>query len=121
MARTSVIVGLLLAVVGGAGYIVSNMVSPTALIPAAFGVAIVMLGVYGREATRRRTAMHLAMGVALVGIVGSIGGLFTVISSLSGGATPGLAASSKAAMAVVLIAYLTIGIRSFIAARAARG
>src|SRR5688572_27004267 len=45
----SVLMGSLLILLGVVGYYASNMVSPTALIPAAFGVVILMLGAYGRE------------------------------------------------------------------------
>jgi formate hydrogenlyase subunit 3/multisubunit Na+/H+ antiporter MnhD subunit len=119
MIALSLTVGVLLVAVGIGGYVVSDMVSPTALIPAAFGVVILMLGLYGRAEGRRRTAMHLAMGIALVGILGSIGGVFPLLKWLTGaGAEPlPLAAASKSAMAVLLAIYLAMGIRSFVAAR----
>jgi hypothetical protein len=120
MSSASVLFGLLLAAIGAAGYVMSDMVSPTALIPAAFGVVIAMLGLYGRDPARRRTAMHLAMGIALVGILGSIGGVFTLAGAVASGSAPGLAALSRASMAIVLILYLTMGVRSFVAARRAR-
>ena len=120
MSSASVLFGLLLAAIGAAGYVMSDMVSPTALIPAAFGVVIAMLGLYGRDPARRRTAMHLAMGIALVGILGSIGGVFALAGAVSSGSAPGLAAVSRASMAIVLMLYLTMGVRSFVAARRAR-
>ena len=120
MSSASVLFGLLLAAIGGAGYVLSDMVSPTALIPAAFGLVIAMLGLYGRDPATRRTAMHLAMGIALVGILGSIGGLFALASALASGSAPGLAAVSRASMAIVLMLYFVMGFRSFTAARRAR-
>ena len=120
MSSASVLFGLLLAAIGAAGYVLSDMVSPTALIPAAFGVVIAMLGLYGRDPARRRTAMHLAMGIALVGILGSIGGVFALAGAVASGSAPGLAAISRASMAIVLMLYLTMGVRSFVAARRAR-
>ena len=85
MIALSLTVGVLLVAVGIGGYVLSHMVSPTALIPAAFGVVILMLGLYGRAEVRRRTAMHLAMGIALVGILGSIGGVLPMLKWLTGG------------------------------------
>ena len=120
MSSASVMFGLLLAAIGAAGYVLSAMVSPTALIPAAFGVVIAMLGLYGRDPARRRTAMHLAMGIALVGILGSMGGVLSLAGALASGSAPGLAALSRASMAIVLTLYLTMGVRSFVAARRAR-
>jgi hypothetical protein len=97
------------------------MASVTALIPAAFGVVLMLLGLYGKSEGRRRTAMHIAMGAALAGIVGSIGGLVPAVQWLSGSeiARPA-AAVSRSLMAITLVIYLAMGIRSFIAARANR-
>ena len=115
-------VGVWLVVLGIAGYVATDMVSMTALIPAAFGVVFVLLGAYGRADGRRRTAMHVAMGVALLGIAGSIGGLAPALQYLSGGeVTRPAAALARSLMAITLIVYLALGVRSFIAARANRG
>ena len=122
MTGTSVLVGVLLIALGVGGYYASNQASPTALIPAAFGTVIAMLGMYGRAPDRLRTAMHLAMGIALVGILGSITGLFQAIAHAvsQGPDALGLATISRALMAALLIIYLTMGVRSFIAARRSR-
>lgn len=121
MARMSQTVGLLLMVLGIAGYVMTDMASPTALIPAAFGIVISMLGYYGRHEGNRKTAMHLAMGVAMVGMLGSISGFAALPALFSGGdvARPA-AAISRILMAVVLLVYLAAGIKSFRAARAQR-
>ena len=119
MVGLSLLVGIALIVLGIGGYVLSDMVSPTALIPAAFGVVIMLLGMYGREQTRRRTAMHLAMGVALAGILGSISGVVPFVRWLTG-STPGplpMAPASKTLMLILLVIYLGMGIRSFVAAR----
>jgi hypothetical protein len=118
MSQLSIVVGLLLVVLGVAGYVASDMVSGTALIPAVFGLVLVALGVYGRDAARRKTAMHLAMGIALVGLFGSARGLFQLPALLGGGdvARPA-AVISQAIMAVLMLVYLVMGIRSFISAR----
>lgn len=118
MIGLSLLIGASLIAVGLGGYVLSHMVSPTALIPAVFGLVILMLGAYGREPTRRRTAMHLAMGIALVGILGSVKGLFDLLGWLASDRTGGLLAPlSKTVMATLLVIYLVMGIRSFIAAR----
>ena len=59
------------------------------------------------------------MGVALVGLLGSIGGLAPALQWISGDeiARPA-AALSRSLMAITLLLYLAAGIRSFIAARA---
>lgn len=119
MAGLSLVIGAFLIAVGIGGYLISDRASPTALIPAVFGVVIVMLGAYGREPTRRRTAMHLAMGIALVGVLGSAKGIFDLGRWAAGDRSGGLplAPLSKTVMATLLVIYLFKGVRSFISAR----
>lgn len=121
MAKLSQTVGLILMVLGIVGYVMTDMASPTALIPAAFGIVISMLGYYGRHEANRKTAMHLAMGVAMVGVLGSISGFASMPALLSGGdvARPA-AAISRSLMAVILLVYLAAGMKSFREARQGR-
>jgi hypothetical protein len=122
MANLTIGVGLWLIVLGVAGYVMTGMASMTALIPAAFGIVLALLGGDGRVEGRRRTAMHVAMGLAVAGFLGSMGGLAPAVQWLSGGeVTRPAAAVSRSLMAMTLIAYLAMGIRSFVAARANRG
>ncbi len=118
MAALSVWVGVILVVLGVAGYLMTDMVSPTALIPASFGIVLAILGVVGKAPERCRTAMHIAMVVALVGVLGSISGLPAMFTMLAGGtiARPA-AAVARSLMALLLIGFLALGIRSFIQAR----
>ncbi|HET9369220.1 MAG TPA: hypothetical protein VFO19_03205 [Vicinamibacterales bacterium] len=118
MASLSVVVGVALIALGLGGYVMTSMVSITALIPAIFGAVIAALGAWGRNPAARKIAMHAAMGIALVGILGSIRGLFALPGLLGGGTVARPAAVySQAAMAIILIVYLALGVRSFIAAR----
>ncbi len=118
MATTSQMVGLVLMVIGVGGYVMTGMVSVTALIPAAFGLVISALGYYGRHEATRKTAMHVAMVVALVGILGSATGLLALPALLTGGEVASRAATlSRSAMAIILIVYLIAGIQSFRANR----
>jgi hypothetical protein len=110
-----------LMVLGIMGYVATGMASPTALIPAGFGVVLAGLGYYGRHEATRKTAMHLAMGVALLGLLGSARGLLSLPALLTGGEVARPAAvASQSAMAAIMIVYLAAGINSFRAARAAR-
>ena len=119
MVNLTIGVGVWLIALGIGGYVITAMASPTALIPSAFGLLLTIAGVIGRAPERRKMAMHLAMGVALLGLVGSIGGLAPALQYLSGTevARPA-AAVARSLMAITLIAYLVAGIRSFLAARA---
>ena len=120
MANVSRSVGLLLMIVGVGGYVMTGMASPTALIPAAFGLVISMLGFYARHEDNRRTAMHLAMGIAMVGVLGSISGLLSIPALISGEAAMPAAVVSRSAMAVILLVYLAIKFNSFQEARQRR-
>lgn len=112
MIQLSFVVGFLLIALGVGGYVITSMVSVTALIPAFFGILIVLAAITARVEGRRRMAMHVAMGVALVGILGSIDGLVQVLSGARGAAP-----TSKAIMASLFIIFLAVGTRSFLAAR----
>lgn len=116
MAQLSVVFGSLLVMIGAIGYVLTDMVSITALIPSFFGLVIIILGVVAYTPSRRKLAMHLAMGVALLGILGSASGLVGLLRSV-GGTAPGAADISRSLMAVSLVVYLAMGIRSFVAAR----
>ena len=107
-------------IVGVGGYVMTGMASPTALIPAAFGLVISMLGFYARHEDNRRTAMHLAMGIAMVGVLGSISGLLSIPALISGEAAMPAAVWSRRAMAVILLVCLGMGFNSFREARQRR-
>ncbi len=107
-------------IVGVGGYVMTGMASPTALIPAAFGLVISMLGFYARHEDNRRTAMHLAMGIAMVGVLGSVSGLLSIPALISGEVALPAAVVSRSAMAVILLVYLAMGFNSFRQARQGR-
>ncbi len=121
MSQLSQLVGVILMVLGVASYLLSGMASPTALIPAAFGLVLSMLGYYGRHESTRKTALHVAMVVAVVGLIGSASGLMALPALLTGAevARP-TAVIAQSVMAVVLLWYLVRGVQSFVAARASR-
>ena len=120
MARTTILVGLVLIVMGVGSYFGSGMVSITALIPAFFGVPIALLGVVARDESRRKHAMHGAIVLALLGFMGSVPGLLKVGSLLNGTAVRPMATAMQAIMAVLLAVFIVLCVRSFIAARKAR-
>lgn len=117
MPATTRLVGFILIVVGIVGFVASGADSPTALIPAVLGAVLVVLGFIANRENARRHAMHAAMLVALLGIVGTAMNLADLPQLFSGEADRPLAVIASAVTAVVLLVYLVIGIRSFIAAR----
>ena len=121
MAGTTIAFGVVLIVLGVAGYAGSGGASVTALIPAFFGVVLAALGVLARNEGLRKHAMHGAVLVGLLGFLGSGGGLLQVPALMSGGevARP-TAVVAQSAMALLMLLFVGLCVRSFISARAAR-
>ena len=116
----SLIVAVLLILLGVAGYVVSDMASVTALIPAFLGVALAVCGALAFKPSLRKHVMHVAMLIALIGIVGSVGGILQLGDVMAGTADRPLASVVRSITAVMMIVYMVVGVRSFIQARRAR-
>ena len=118
MARTTIGLGIILFVLGLLGFLMTGMQSPTALIPAFFGVVFLILGIIARKETARKMSMHIAMIIALLGLIGTFSGLINFFVLITGGEVARPAAViSQTIMALLLIYYLVLGIKSFIDAR----
>jgi hypothetical protein len=132
MAKVTLVFAALLIALGLAGYFGTGSEHPTALIPTWFGVA---LGIFGFLAispneSRRKIFMHINVTIGLVGFVGAaveiVRSLVSTIdlNAAMSGAQPapinGIALGSKIIMACLLLIYVMLCVRSFIAARRAR-
>ena len=73
MPATTRYVGLLLMIIGIGSYVLTGRTSVTALIPAFFGVVFVVLAYVARNEAARKHAMHVAVALALVGAIASLG------------------------------------------------
>lgn len=121
MARITIGFGLALVVLGIIGFVGSGASSVTALIPTFFGVVFAALGFVGQNPDRRALTMHIAAALALLGIVGSAPGLFDLPDLLAGNDVERpWAVGVQSIMVIVLIVYLVLAVRSFIAARRER-
>lgn len=111
--------GLLLGILGIAGFVGTGCRAPTALVPASFGIPILLLGMVAAcSAGRRKVAMHWAMGIALAGVVGALGRALPNISRVSvleGGRL--VAFWMQIVMAALCLAFLGCCVRSFVNAR----
>lgn len=103
-----------LIVLGVASYIGSGQASVTALIPAFFGVAMLLCGVVALKQAMRKHAMHAAAALALLGVLGSLG---RAIPALDFSQPIRGAVIAQLVMGVALLIFLALCIRSFIAAR----
>ncbi len=117
MPGISITFGIILILQGIITYFISDSRSFTALIPAIFGGLLVVLGFVAKKPDLRKHAMHAAAMVALLGIIGA---LMRAIPALARGAEINLGIGSQLVMGVLLIIFLVLCIRSFIAARRAR-
>jgi hypothetical protein len=121
MAKVTLIFAVLLAALGVAGYAGTGSVHPTALIPTWIGLA---LGIFGYLAispneSRRKLFMHVNVTIALLGFLGSaVEAVRGYVHAQAVGVEPNLIAlGSKVTLAVLLLIYIVLCVRSFIAAR----
>ena len=117
VANTTIVFGLLLTVIGFFGYFATGTSSFTALIPAAFGLLLLALGFVARSEAARKHAMHAAAAVALVGFLGALMSLLRTPA----GVRSAIAVYSQVAMLLLTGIFVALCVRSFIAARKARG
>lgn len=116
MPSTAIWFGRLLILVGVVGYgygFYSGSASLTALIPAAFGVVIMLCGHLGMADARRKMMMHIAVVVAFLGFIIPFGRIMSRISEFA--LSP--AVVSQLAMAVICLIFVVLAVRSFVAAR----
>jgi lysylphosphatidylglycerol synthetase-like protein (DUF2156 family) len=122
MDKTTIRFGITLMVIGLAAYFGSGRASATALIPAFFGMPMALMGIIAsKKESFRKTAMHIASGIGVLGFAGSVPGLLKLAPLLSGAevARP-QAVIVQSIMALICGIYVVLSIRSFLAARKAR-
>ena len=118
MADTSIIFGILLAILGLYGFFTTGMEHPTALIPTGVGVLLAILGAVAKKEAYRKHAMHAA---AVVGVLGFLAGAGRFFYELSKGMdVTGTAGMSTATMAVLCGVFVALCVKSFIDARRRR-
>ena len=117
MPSTSIISGVLLILIGIAGYVFSLIdgnTSVTALIPAAFGLLLVILGFVAKSNENLRK--HLMHAAVLVGLLGFLIPTIRLVSQASN-IKVSLAVLSQAAMALVCLFFVILSVQSFVNAR----
>jgi hypothetical protein len=118
VANFAISFGVILMILGVGGYFATGMQSWTALIPALFGVVLLILGFVAREPSRRKHAMHAAAALGVLGFAGAFPGVIKAVKWM-GGAEPARPAAvvSQVIMAVLMLVFVAMCVRSFIAAR----
>ena len=116
MTSTTIVFSIVLILLGFAGYFGTGTSSLTALIPAFFGLVMLILGILARSDAARKHAMHAAATVALVGLIGALFSLLRTPLDLR----PAMAVFSQVAMIVLMAIFLALCIKSFRDSRRAR-
>ena len=120
MAKLTIGFGVALILLGAWGFISTGSAHPTALIPAYFGLALVISGALANseDAKKRMLWMHVAVTAGLLGFLGS--GVMAIVETVKAHGGPlahPAAVESQVAMAVLCLVFVGLCVRSFIAAR----
>jgi hypothetical protein len=117
MPSASIISGILLILVGIIGYVIAlndGNASPTALIPAAFGILLLIFGLIAKSKENLR--MHIMHAAVIVGLLGFVIPAYRILSKI-GELKMSAAFLSQAAMSLICLAFVILSVKSFIDAR----
>lgn len=123
MAKTTIVLGVLLILLGILGFVSTGSYAPTALIPSVVGLILAILGFLAltNDVKKHALYMHIAVTIGLLGFLGTGWSIVNYIQMKSGREFPHpVAIEEKAAMAVILLFFVLLCIGSFISARRAR-
>lgn len=119
MPAISIVLGLLLMALGGAGYARAGQLH--ALIPAYFGVVFAVLGALAMREGMRKHAMHAAAVIALLGFLGTADGIYHSIRwALGTRPLVPMMAAAKCMTSVLCAVFEALCVKSFIDARRAK-
>lgn len=119
MPLTTIVFGGLLMLLGVGGYLATDRISLTALIPVIPGLVFVFLGAVAHSPRARKHVMHAAAAIALLCLLAMIpSGIVPLVRWLSG-TTPARppAVISRCIMAALMLIFLVMCIKSFVDAR----
>ena len=115
MAKITLGLGLVLIALGLGSYFGTGRASVTALIPAFFGLPLLLLGLVALKERVRTIAMIIAVVIGLLGFAGTVRGLMKLPVLLTSGQLDRPAAVAvQAAMAIVCFVLVLLSVWSFI-------
>jgi hypothetical protein len=121
LVKVTLVFAVLLIALGLAGYFGTGSLHPTALIPAWIGLALGFGGLFAISPNegRRKLFMHINVTIGLLGFIGStVEAIRGYMHAKSAGVEPDqIALASKVTLALLLLVYVILCVRSFIAAR----
>ena len=121
MARITLIFAVLLVALGLIGYVGTGSQHMTALIPTWFGVALALFGLLAMSPIEARRKLFMHINVT-IGLLGFLGGASEAVRGYLHAKSAGvdvdeIALASKLTMTALLLIYVILCVRSFIAAR----
>lgn len=119
VAKITIALGIVLTILGVGGYFSTDQASVTALIPTFFGVPLIVLGILALNEHRRKHAMHAAVMLGLLGLIGSAVMPLKTLFSGTGIQRP-TAFAMQVIMAVLCAIFVGLCIKSFVDARRRR-
>ncbi|GAA3084275.1 hypothetical protein GCM10010464_55340 [Pseudonocardia yunnanensis] len=117
MTRLTFAIGGILTALGIVAYVVTGAASITALIPTFVGLLLLICAALARRPALHRHSIHAALVIALLGAVGSLMNVVKLGDVFAGTAERPSAVVVSTIMFVLLVVYVIMGVRSFIAAR----
>lgn len=121
MPSTTIVCGVLLILIGVIGYVYGVMTggsSPTALIPAMFGLILAILGFAAKsKESARKHIMHAAVFLGLIGFVATASSFLQIPALLAGTADRPAAVVARVLMSVICLVFVFLCVKSFINAR----
>jgi uncharacterized membrane protein len=121
LAKVTLVFAVLLIALGLAGYLGTGSLHPTALIPTWIGLALCLFGflAMSNDPSRRKLFMHVNVTIGLLGFLGGAAeAVRGYVHATSAGLPPDMIAlASKATLAGLMLIYVILCVRSFIAAR----
>jgi hypothetical protein len=123
MVKTTLVFSVLLIALGLVGYYGTGSIHSTALIPAWIGIALGFGGLLAisPSESRRKLFMHINVTIGVIGFLGGfVEALRGYLHAQAVGLAPDrIALTDKLAMAVLMLFYVLLCVRSFIAVRRA--
>lgn len=118
MPQVTIAYALLLILGGVAGYFYFDRASVTILIPAFFGIVVLLAGVIALKEKLLKHAMHFAAMLGLLGVGASFKGIIQLPTLMSGGEVlrPN-AVIMQSGMFILSVIFVVLCVMSFICAR----
>ena len=120
MSSTTLTFAFAYLVLGVAGFVLTGSTHKTALIPCFFGVLFLIFGLLARKDNLRKHAMHAAVLIALLALLGTAKSLAYLPDLFRGTSEKPAAVITQSLNAGLSLLYIILAVRSFIQARRAR-